>query len=74
MGRSTTANSLEEADIVVGKLSHILVLHEYWTLGLYQRFLIWSFRGVVSFEVISHREVHLKPLIAALERLFKRGA
>ena len=37
---ATTANSLDEADIVVGKLSHILVLHEYWTLGLYQRSLL----------------------------------
>jgi len=29
---------------------------------------------VVPLEVVSHREVYLKPLIAALERLFKRGA
>ena len=29
---------------------------------------------MVPLEVISHREVHLKPLIPALERLFERGA
>ena len=29
---------------------------------------------VLSLEVISYRKVDLKPLIAALERLFKRGA
>jgi hypothetical protein len=31
VGRSTTANSLEEVRIAVRKLSHIVVLPEYWT-------------------------------------------
>ena len=45
------------------------------TLGLRPRdVLIRLLRRVMPLEVISHREVDLKPLIAALERLFKRGA
>src|SRR6266851_1713614 len=36
--------------------------------------LIRAFRRVILLKVVSHREVHLKSLIAALERLFKRGA
>ena len=34
LGRSTTANSLDETGIVARKLSYILMLPEYWTLVL----------------------------------------
>src|SRR6266700_6838091 len=34
----------------------------------------WSFQHVISLEVVGHREVHLKLLIAAIERLFQGGA
>ncbi len=38
------------------------------------RFRKWSFQHVMSLEVVGHREVHLKLLIAAVERLFQGGA
>ncbi len=50
----------------------------YWTLGLCRclsdLLADFSFRHVVSFEVVGHREVHLKLLIAAVERLLQCGA
>ncbi len=33
----------------------------------------WSFQHVISLEVVRHREVDLKLLIAAIERLFQGG-
>src|SRR6266536_5411467 len=70
-----TTDSFDESGIVVGKLSQILVLPAYWTLGLCQRgFLIRAFRHVVPLEVISHREVRLKFLIAAVELLLQCDA
>src|SRR6266496_4802234 len=35
LGRSTTTDSFDWGGIVVRKLSHVLVLPAYWTLGLH---------------------------------------
>ena len=43
-------------------------------LDLTLHYEVGLFRRVVSFEVVSHREVHLKPLIAAIELVLQCGA
>ncbi len=64
-------DSFDGSGTVVRKLSQILLLPAYWTLGLCRRdFLIRGFWHVVPLEVISHREVHLKLLTAAVKVLF----